>query len=200
MGNEVLGVIPATAAISDARIDEAIEQDRRALELDPFSLVINWNASSTLYLAGRYDEALAQMRRTQEMFPGSPPAQGSMLRIYEQKGDYVAALDLLERFLPEADGRKALAAKLPSAYAASGAAGYWRAVLKYRLSAPRPSPVTLAMVYTRLGDSKRAIDWLERAYEEHSGDMVFVRAEPCFAALRSDPRFQSLVRRVGLRT
>jgi eukaryotic-like serine/threonine-protein kinase len=199
-GYSTAHLVYSTLLAGDVRFDEAIEQDRRALELDPFSLIINWNASSTLYLAGRYDMALVQMRRTIEMFPESPLAHGSLLRIYEQKGDYPAALDVLEKFLPEADGGKALAAKVRSAYATSGAAGYWRASLDYRLGSPDASPGVLAMFYTRLGDHKRAMDYLERAYQEHSGDMVFIRAEPCYAPLRDEPRFRALVRRIGLGT
>jgi hypothetical protein len=68
------------------------------------------------------------------------------------------------------------------------------------LGSPDASPGVLAMFYTRLGDHKRAMDYLERAYQEHSGDMVFIRAEPCYAPLRDEPRFQALVRRIGLGT
>jgi serine/threonine protein kinase/tetratricopeptide (TPR) repeat protein len=183
------------------RADEAIEQDRQALALDPFSMIILWNAGSTLYIARRYDEALAQVHRALEIYPRALLLEGSLVRIYEQKGDFPAALRVIDEFLPEQDGGKALAAKMRQGYATSGPAGYWRASLEYSLprvtAVPGPAP-RMAMFYTRVGERQRAIDWLERAYREHSGDMVFIKADPAFEVLHGDPRFEALVRRVGI--
>jgi len=192
-----------SAVLSAAgRIDEAIEQNRRAIEVDPFSLIINWNASGTFFLAHRYDEALAAANRALEIEPGSIFVRGSMLRVYEQMGDYDTALDLLEKFLPEEDGGKVQAARMRKAYAERGPAGYWQAALDFRLSHAKSnpaSPVNYAFLYTHVGDHARAIDYLERAYEEHAGDMLFIRVEPSFDPLRGDPRFQALVRRISPR-
>jgi len=189
-----------SAVLSAAgRIDEAIEQDHRAIEVDPLSLIINWNASGTLFLAHRYDEALAAANRALEIEPGSIFVRGSMLRVYEQKGDYETALGLLEKYLPEEDGGKAQAARMRQAYAARGPAGYWQAALDFRISHARSnpaSPVNYAFLYTHVGDHARALDYLERAYEQHAGDMLFIRVEPSFDPLRGDPRFQTLVRRM----
>jgi TolB-like protein len=185
------------------RFDEAVEQDRHAIEMDPFSVIINWNASGTLFLARRYDEALAAANHALEVEPGSSFVRGSMLRIYEQKGDYAAALDLLEEFLPEEDGGKAQVARMRQAYAARGPKGYWQTALDFRVSPDAvpntASPVHYAFLYTHLGDHARAIQLLERAYEEHVGDMLFIRVEPTFDPLRGDPRFQELVRRMSPR-
>ncbi|TMQ57207.1 MAG: tetratricopeptide repeat protein [Candidatus Eisenbacteria bacterium] len=189
-----------SAVLSAAgRIDEAIEQDRRAIEVDPWSLLINWNASGTFFNGHRYDEAVAAARRALEIEPGSVFVRSSMLRVYEQKGDYEAALDLLEKYLPKEDGGKAQAARMRQAYMARGPAGYWQTALHFRVSHAKSnpaSPVAYAFLYTHVGDHARAIDYLERAFEEHVGDMLFIRVEPSFDPLRGDPRFQALVRRM----
>ena len=194
-------LVYSTVLAASGHFDEAIEQDRRGLELDPFSLIINWNASGTLFLARRYDEALAQANRALAVAP-SPMVRGSMLRIYEQKGDYEAALDLLDEFLPDQDGGKAQAARMRQAYLARGSSGYWQAALE-RATRPKTIPaqqsVSLAFLYTHVGDHAKALGYLEKAYEEHSGDMLYIRVEPSFDPLRGDPRFQALVQRMNPR-
>ena len=186
--------------LTAGRIDEAIEQDRRAIELDPFSLIVHWNASGTLFSARRYDEALAQANRALEVEPGSLRVWlGGVLRIHEQTGNYEAALDLLEKHLPEEDGGRALVASMRQAYEARGPAGYWQTALDQTLAhtkGGRTDPVQLAYFYSHLGDRSRAIDYLERAYAEHNGDVPFIMVQPAFDALRGDPRFQALVRRI----
>ncbi|HKQ57233.1 MAG TPA: protein kinase [Candidatus Eisenbacteria bacterium] len=191
----VYSAVLATAS----RIDEAIEQDRQAIARDPFSLIINWNAVGTLFIGRRYDEAMAQVRHALEVIPGSPLLQGTMLRIYEHQGNYEAALDLMEKALPEKDGGKAQAARLRQAYVARGPAGYWQAVLDHTLEMakthPMP-PIHMAFLYTHVGDHSKALDYIERAYAEHSGDMLFIKVEPAFDPLRGEPRFQALVKRM----
>jgi serine/threonine-protein kinase len=192
-------LVYSAVLVTAGRIDEAVEQDRQAIARDPFSLIINWNAAGTLYLGRRYDEAMAQARHTMEVIPGSSLMESSMLRIHERRGEYEAALDLLEKSLPEKDGGKAQAARLRQAYVARGPAGYWQEVLNHTLGMAKTSPmppIHMAFLYTHTGDYAKAIDYLERAYDEHSGDMLFVNVEPTFDPLRRDPRFQALMKRM----
>jgi tetratricopeptide (TPR) repeat protein len=192
----VYSVILQTAG----RFDEAIEQDRRGIELDPFSLIIQWNAGGTLFTARRYQEALAQAHRALELEPNSLRIwMGGVLRIREQMGDFEAALDVLEQHLPEEAGGKARAAAMRKAYAARGPAGYWQAAVDFALADARSrpaDPVTMAFLYSQLGDRARAIDYLERAYDEHNSDVPFINVQPGFDPLRGEPRFQALVRRI----
>jgi eukaryotic-like serine/threonine-protein kinase len=195
----VYSVVLATAG----RFDEAIEQDRLAIERDPFSLIIHWNASGNLFLARRYDEALAQADRALKADQGGTRIWlGGVVRIHEQRGDYEAALDLLEKHLSEEDGGKAVVARMRQAYAAGGPPGYWRAALDHTLAMAkggRTDPVQLAFFYTHLGEYSRAIENLERAYREHNGDIPFINVTPSFDPLHRDPRFQALVRRISPR-
>jgi len=183
------------------RINEAIEQDHLAMDLDPLSLIVNWNAAATLYFARRYDDAIAQCRRAVELDPSSILPQGFLVRVYEQIGNYEGSLAILEKHLPESAGGKAVVAKLRQAYAAGGAAGYWRTVLKLQRGGgpgSKGDAIRLAMIFTKLGDRASALALLEQAFAANSGDMVFLNIEPCFDPLHGDPRFQALVRRVGI--
>lgn len=179
---------------------EALAEDKRALELDPLSTIINWNAIGTLCQARRYEEALAQANHALEIDPQSPVVQGSLAHVYELNGDYEGALDAFEQYLPESEGGKTRVAAMRRAYAAGGKTGYWRSVLDYMLVSsrgPTASEVGFAMLHTQVGEFDRAIELLERAYTKRLGDLLFIDVEPLFDPLRSDPRFQSIVRRVG---
>jgi len=192
----VYSVILCTAG----RINEAIEQDALATSLDPLSLIVNWNASSTLFYARRYDEALAQAKRAAQLDPTSMLPQGSLGRIYEQMGNYEGDLDIMDHYLPESSGGKAVVAKLRHAYETEGVPGYWRVMLElHTRQGPmhRGDAIGLAMIYTKMGDRARALTELERAFADHSGDMIFINIEPCFDPLRNEPRFKALIRRVG---
>ena len=199
-GYPVAHLVYSALLISRGRSDEALEQDRLALELDPLSTIINWNAIGTLCQSRRYDDAMVQAHRALALDPGSPVIHGSLVHVCELKGDFPGALDLLEKYLPESEGGKARVAATRRAYAESGQAGYWRANLDYWLSRRNDAPASeagFAMLYAQLGDHDRAIEFLERAYAKRSGDMLYIGVEPHFDPLRSDPRFQALVRRVG---
>jgi serine/threonine protein kinase len=198
-------VILSTILIAQGRVDEAIEQDKRAMELDPFSVIVNWNAIGTLVLGHRYDDAIAQARHTLEVSPDAELVYGSFMRIYENKGDYEKALELREQHLPERFGGSKLAGEMRRAYATSGPKGYWQAVLDFMLGMTHGNAaessamnVGLAYVYAHLGDHERALAHLESAYASRSGDMLYLKVEPSFDPLHDEPRFQALVRRVGI--
>jgi TolB-like protein/Tfp pilus assembly protein PilF len=198
-------VILSTILIAQGRVDEAIAQDKRAMELDPFSVIVNWNAIGTLVLGHRYDEALAQSRHTLEIGPAAELVQGSFLRIYENQGNYEAALDLRDKFLPERFGGAKLSTEMRRMYTQSGPKGYWQAVLNFMLgmhhgnvAESKAMDVGLAYVYAHLADHERALTHLESAYASRSGDLLYLKVEPSFDPLHEEPRFQALVRRVGI--
>lgn len=188
----VYSVILAT----EGRLNEAIEQDRLAMDLDPLSLIINWNAAATLIHARRYDEAIAQANRAIQLDPLSPLPHGTLARAYEQTGEFGKELDAFEKLMPMGM-HGGILAKLREGYAKGGAAGYWRTTLEMQLAAKPQDNVRIAMVYTKLGDRNKALTYLERAYAEHSGDMVFIYMEPGFDPIRDDPRYKALIRRIG---
>jgi len=189
----VYSVILAT----EGRVNEAIEQDRLAMDLDPLSLIINWNASATLIHARRYDDAIAQAQRAVQLDPLSELPHGALARAYEQTGQFGKELDVLEKLMPMGM-HGGVVARLREGLAKGGAAGYWRTTLEMQLAAKPQDKIRIAMVYAKLGDREKALTYLEKAFAEHSGDMVFIGIEPGYDAIRDDPRFQSLLRRVGV--
>ena len=98
-------------------------------------------------------------------------------------------------------GGKAVVARLRQANVTGGADRYWRTMLVLHNEGgrgPAADPIHLATIYAKLGEPDKAIAHLQRAFAQHSGDMIFINVEPSFDPIREDPRFQEIVRRVGL--
>jgi tetratricopeptide (TPR) repeat protein len=181
------------------RLDEATEQDQLAMQVDPMSMIVVWNAVGTLMKERRYDDAMALTKRAVDLDPESPLPRGGIAQLHELRGEYEAALDLYEKFLPESEGGKALVARMRQAYAASGPTGYWRVLYEHNTKPGLPQPanlVPLAVVCARMGDMDTAMKYLERAFKERSADLLWLKVDPVFDPFRPDPRFQALVRRV----
>jgi tetratricopeptide (TPR) repeat protein len=195
-------VIRSVIYLITDRAEEAIREDRIAIELDPLSLIAQWNAIWALRVSGRYDEALAQARRAAALDSSATLLYAMMVHIHEVRDDYEAALDLLDKYLPEADGGKAAAARLREAYRARGARGYWEtsiAALEAREAGPTSEPeIALAAMYCRIGQKAKALGLLERAYARHSSDMLFIGLDPALRVLADEPRYRTLLRRIGL--
>ncbi|HYR52116.1 MAG TPA: protein kinase, partial [Candidatus Dormibacteraeota bacterium] len=187
----VYSVILAT----EGRVNEAIEQDHLATDLDPLSIIVSWNATATLFYARRYEQAIAQANRTVALDPSSPLPHGAMARTYEETGKYEASLDILGRHLPV--GEHGMIAQLKQAYTAEGPAGYWRKMLAFETANHRKDYLRIAVIQAKLGDREQSLRSLERAYGEHVGDMIFINIEPGFDPMRADPRFQAIVRKIG---
>ncbi len=182
-----------------ARYDEAIAQMKQALETDPLSLIINANLGEIYYSAQLYDQAIEQGRKTLEIDPSFVVAHANLMDVYEQKGMYPEAIAANKTMGEQAQRTAAL---LEAAYGTTGARGYWQKRLELSLDrlerGEYVKPTFIAKIYAQLGEKDRAFEWLEKAYTERDSDLTELRAEPGYNPLRSDPRFQDLLRRVGL--
>jgi TolB-like protein/DNA-binding winged helix-turn-helix (wHTH) protein/Flp pilus assembly protein TadD len=181
------------------RYDEAIAQMRKAENLDPLSLIINADLAELLVLARSYDESIRQSSKTIEMDPNFALAHSQLAQAYLQKHMNNEAVAELQKALQLSGGSPTVMANLARAYVASGRRG--DAVRVLNDLKKRSSPVSshaseIAVIYAALGDTDQAMNWLERGYEERFNPGVLLR--PGFDSLRSDPRFQSLVRHTGL--
>lgn len=183
------------------RLAEALEEMKRALQLEPTSLVMNSFMGATLYYAGRYEEALEQCRRTIEMDPNFAVAHWHIGLVYEQKEMFDEAIAEFQTAITLSGGSPLLKASLGHAYAKAKRTEEATKVLAElnELSKHRyVSSYERAAITVALGDGRQSFQWLERAYEEHSFHMVYLKVWPQFSIVRSDPRFQKLIQRAGL--
>ena len=182
-------------------LDQALEEMKRALYLEPTSLVMNSFMGATLYFAGRYDEAIEQCRRTIEMDPNFAVAHWHVGLAYEQKGMFDEAIAEFQRATALSGGSPLIKASLGHAYAKANRKEEATKILAElnELSKQRyVSSYERAAISVALGDERQSFQWLEKAFEEHSFHMVYLKVWPQFSAIRSDPRFQQLVHRLGL--
>lgn len=183
------------------RLDEALAEIKRAQELDPLSLIIEETVGWILHFAGEYDQAIEQYRRTLELDPSFMPAHDGLALALEQKGLFRDALAEFNQAITYSSGSPHLIAARGHAYAVSGRTSLARktlAQLQAPLSQPYVSAYDVALIHAGLGEKSQAIGWLEKAFAERATGLVWLRAEPRFAALREEPRFQNLLKLVGL--
>jgi TolB-like protein/tetratricopeptide (TPR) repeat protein len=183
------------------RMDEAVAAIQKAQELDPLSLRINADVGMALHAAGRYDEAIEQERKTIELDSNFRVAYWIRGMAYEQKGMFEEARRGFREALARSPGNPNYLASLGHSYAVAGAKDTARAILdtlERQARKGEASPFFLALVYAGLGEKDRAFQWLERAYQERSGSVRYLKVEPRLDGLRSDPRFAALLKKVDL--
>jgi TolB-like protein/Tfp pilus assembly protein PilF len=182
------------------RFDEAIEQALRALELDPLSLVYSADVGFMLYYARRYDEAIDRLQHTIDMDPDFWIPHHLLGQALTQKGMHEEAITELEKAVV-LSGKGALSILLTgSGYAAAGRNGEALAILEQlnELSRRRYfSHYRVASICAALGRADQAFEWLEQAYDKRDARLIWLEVDPVLDGLRSDDRYQDLVRRVG---
>ena len=182
------------------RHQEAIAEIRKAKEINPLSLIINAVEAWVLYHAREYDQAIAQAQKVVEMDPHFAEVYAYLKRCYDQKGMYREAIAArqMRRKLAGYDAEETAA--LREAAAAASARMYWQKRLDQDLEESKrelSAGIDMAEIYAQLGEKDEAFKWLEKAYEERSAMMVYLKVLPNLDPLRSDPRFADLLRRVG---
>jgi len=183
------------------RIEEALALARRAQRLDPVSAGAQMNVGMILYFARRYDDAVVAIKETLDLDPGFGPAYVTLGRIYVAKGMPDRAVAELERAQGLMGHRPDVTTPHAWVLARAGRPREARAMLDElrRISKPRdPAPIRLAMIHIGLGEADQAFAALERAFEARDWQMALLNVEPLFDTVRPDPRFATLVERVGL--
>ena len=183
------------------RLEEAVQEMKKALELEPASLVMNTFMGATLYYAGRYDEAIDQCRRTIEMDPNFAVAHWHLGLAYEQKQVFDAAIEEFQKAISLSGGSPLMKAALGHAYAKSQKKHEANKILGELNELSKQqyvSPYEVATIYVALGNNEQAFQLLEKAYTEHSFHLVYLNVWPQFKSVSLDSRFQGLVQRVGL--
>jgi TolB-like protein/DNA-binding winged helix-turn-helix (wHTH) protein/Tfp pilus assembly protein PilF len=179
--------------------NEAIPEMKRAESLDPLSLIINADLAELLVLAHSYDESIEQSRKTIEMDPNFAFAHVQLAQAYLAKHMNEEAVAELQKAVQLSAGSPTSIATLARAYVAAGKRSDAQKLLsdlKKRSSPSSSYAAEISVIYTALGDADQAMNWLEKGYEERFNPGVLLR--PGFDPLRSDPRFEDLLRRIGL--
>jgi TolB-like protein/DNA-binding winged helix-turn-helix (wHTH) protein/Flp pilus assembly protein TadD len=178
---------------------EAIAEMKKAQSLDPVSPVVNADLAELLLISHLPDESIEQSRKTIGMNPGFAFAHNQLALAYIQKKMFDEAIVELNEAIKLIGDNPIFLANLARAYAESNRrenAAKLLDNLKKRSVPSSPLVTEIAMIYTALGDKDQAMAWLEKGYEERFNPGVLER--PCFDRLRFDPRFQNLMRRIGL--
>ena len=181
------------------RNKEAIAEMEKAVILDPVSPIVNADLAELLLIAHLPDESIQQSRKTIAMNPGFAFAHNQLAQAYIEKKMFGEAIAELQQAIRLAGGSPIFVANLARAYAGSNRKAEATALLndlKKRSDPGSPLIAEIAMIYTALGEKDQAISWLEKGYEARFNPGVLER--PSFDPLRSDPRFQNLVHRIGL--
>ncbi len=178
---------------AQGRHEEAFAEIRRALEIDPLALPINWFYGHALFHARKYDESIAQLKKTLELDANFPGTHNHLARVYQAKGNYTESVEEYAKY-QELIGEQRNAALVRESFAKGGWQGFVRAMVER----PDLSPYLKAHFYAALGEKDKAFAELNKAYENRDGFVVmYLKVDPRLDPLRSDPRFQDLLRRVG---
>jgi serine/threonine-protein kinase len=188
----------ATYLSAMGRHEQAIAEAKRAQELDPLSLAIRMNLGLRYYYARQYDQAIEQLQRTLEMERADPGIRywlGLALAQAKRYPEAITELDKVEGF--------SVAGPLGYVYAASGRRDQATSIATdltqlARSRSTAVSPFDVAVIYAGLGGKDEAMKWMERALDGHRNELIYLRVDPMLDGLRGDPRFDSIVRKVGL--
>jgi TolB-like protein/Tfp pilus assembly protein PilF len=187
--------------LPSGRLDEALAAVSRARELDPLSLFINASVAMILNYAGRYDEAIELLQKLIDLEPNYYLSHWVAGYAYEQEGEHERAIEAYQRARDLSGANSSTTKSLGHLYGALGREEEARRLLndlEARARRDYVSPYDVAGIHAGLGDKGRAIELLERAYEERSGVMVWLNLDNTFKSLRSEPSFKDLLRRMRL--
>ncbi|MGH9859261.1 MAG: TPR end-of-group domain-containing protein, partial [Candidatus Acidiferrales bacterium] len=182
------------------RGDEAVAEARLAQQLDPLSVVTNSMLGIALYRARRYDEAVRELDATVKLDPSHPLPYLPLGLAYSQLGRSQEAVAALERTLSLTADNSEMIAQLGYVRARAGQTEQARTLLDELARRSRNhyvSPFHFAIVYTGLGETQHALEWLEQGYEQRDWLMCVVKTDPIFDPLRREPPFQALLRRMN---
>jgi eukaryotic-like serine/threonine-protein kinase len=179
------------------RYDEATAELQRAKQLDPLSPFISIEMALPAFFRRRYDETIEIARKTVEMYPSFFFAHYVLGDQYVQKGDYPSAIAEFQAAI-RLDDSPVLLAGLGRAFAAARETTKANFILHELSTRPYPPPYDIALIYSSMGKRDQAFEWLEQAYEDRNDGLIWLKCDPRLDPLRSDPRFTTLTKKLGL--
>ena len=188
----------ALLLLRNGRFAEGRAEAERARQLDPVSLIINNLIGVVSMYAREYPRAIGEFTRTLELAPAFPPAQRGLRDAYFYSSRYADALAVHDKLSEKGPEEVACRAQILLALGDRAAATSLLRELEDPSTAQPVSPASLAGVYVFLDEKEQALLLLERAYAEHDFRLAGLKTDPDWDPLRSDPRFQRLLRQVNL--
>jgi DNA-binding winged helix-turn-helix (wHTH) protein/TolB-like protein/Flp pilus assembly protein TadD len=182
------------------RFSEASREEKLAQAADPLSAIIGTNAGWVYFLARQNEQAVKVLQKVIEIDPNFPRAHFRLGNVYEDEGDYNRAISEYENAVRLSEGDAYYQASLGHAFAMSGKIAGAMKILKHleELSARKYiPPYAIALIYIGLGDKERGLDWLEKASQDRSTSMAYLKVDPAMGRLRTEPRFAALVQQTN---
>jgi len=183
------------------RVDEAHAEVKHARELDPLSRLFNTIDGADSYLGRQYDEAITELEKTINLDLAFNQTYLYLGLAYAQKGMHQQAIETFQKGMTQTERHPQLIASLGYTYGLAGERDKalkildeLREISKHRYV----SPYLFAVVYAGLGDKDQTFAWLDKAFQDRSVFLIWLKVEPLFDPFRADPRFQALLRRIGL--
>jgi tetratricopeptide (TPR) repeat protein len=184
------------------RLDDAVAEAQRAVQLDPLSLPINQNLGD-VYSSLNYADALKQYRKTLTIDPNYAPTHTQLMLLYANRGKYEGAFtEMKESEIGVNDAeRQKFSSELLNELHANGSQAALKDWIQLAIQKSKQTyipPTSIADLYFMLGDKEHGFQWLELAYQGRDDYLAYVKVDPTIAPFRSDPRYADLLRRMGL--
>ncbi len=184
------------------RFDESFAEYDRALKLDPLSLAVNTDLGLTYYYARQSDVAINHLNKLKEIDPNYARTYLFLGQIYKGENMFEDSIAAYHNYstLTGDDTQESIKRSeiLGDSFKTSGAKGYWKKSLEFALENKGFNTVQMATIYAQLGERDKAFELLEKGYNGRDTVLLWLKVSPEFDSLRSDPRFDDLMRRVGL--
>jgi eukaryotic-like serine/threonine-protein kinase len=191
----------AWVLLARGRFGEAVSSGKRAVEVAPLDYLSSFGLGVTYFHGPQFGESIRQYRRAVDIAPGSSQARGALAQAYAAAGQHQNALEQCEMALGLNRKDPVPILHVAVAYALAGEKDQARKLLEEVENNWRPdgaSSFWIACVYACLGEKDAAFEWLEKAFQEHAAFLVWIKSFWPFENLHGDPRFDSLVKRIGL--
>ena len=180
---------------------EAIQEANQAAKIDPVSRYTLDHQAAILYLTRNYDQAIELSHRRLEISPDTPAPYYRIAMCFQAKGMYDEEVTALQKSMTLEGTKGEDVAALGHAYQVAGIRGVWlwqlERVKEEEARSSKVDPTDLVSLYSVLGEKDKAFEWLEREYPRHGQGMLFIRVDPVYDNLHSDPRYQELMRRMN---
>jgi len=183
------------------RFDESEAELKKALELDPNSLIINADYGGMFYYSRRYDQAVAQYKKTLDLDPRFAVAHSELGRVYAEQERYDEAIAEQNRAMEISGRSPALLALLGYAYGKSGRKIEAERILRELEDLNKQKavlPHSFVRVYIGMNEKKKAMEWMEESFKQHQAGLIVLGIEPSYDFLRDELRFQRMLAELKL--